>query len=77
MLSAMSLTGSLEENEENRKGEMGMSDEFRKNSQSDQTENGIWADIRKKTGEVKYGSVTITLHDGRIVQVETNTKTRY
>ncbi len=54
-----------------------MSDEFRKNSQSDQTENEIWADIRKKTGEVKYGSVTITLHDGRIVQVETNTKTRY
>lgn len=58
-------------------GETGMSEEFRRKGQNDQAEGEIWADIHKKAGELKYGSITITLHDGRIVQVETNSKTRY
>ena len=54
-----------------------MSEELRKKSQHEPAESEIWADIRKKASDLKYGSVTITLHDGRIVQVETSSKTRY
>ena len=54
-----------------------MSEEYGNKNHNDQAENEIWNDIRKKTRDIKYGSITITLHDGKIVQVDTNTKTRY
>ncbi|WP_081674234.1 YezD family protein [Butyrivibrio sp. VCD2006] len=37
----------------------------------------VWEEIRKKVEELKYGNVIITIHDGRIVQVETSTKQRF
>lgn len=40
-------------------------------------EDAVWQDIRKKAEELRFGNITITLQDGRIVQVETSSKTRY
>ncbi len=40
-------------------------------------EDKIWEQIREKIENVKYGSVMIQIHDGKIVQVETNTKIRF
>lgn len=33
--------------------------------------------IKEELKNIDYGSVTITVHDGRITQVETNEKKRY
>lgn len=33
--------------------------------------------VRKKVGQLRYGSVQITVHDGRVTQVESNEKTRF
>ena len=37
----------------------------------------VWDDIRKKVEDLRYGSVNISVQDGKIVQVETSSKTRY
>ena len=37
----------------------------------------IWQQIREKTESIQYGTVTITIHDGRITQLETSSKTRF
>ena len=33
--------------------------------------------VRKKVAQLRYGSVQITVHDGRVTQVESNEKTRF
>ncbi len=36
-----------------------------------------WIDIVKsKVGQIRYGTVQITVHDGRVTQIELNEKTR-
>lgn len=37
----------------------------------------IWEEIRRETERLKYGSVLITVHDGKVVQIETSEKIRY
>ncbi len=37
----------------------------------------VWDVIKKQVEDIKYGSLMITIHDGRIVQIETNNKTRF
>lgn len=32
--------------------------------------------VRDKVGHIRFGSVQITVHDGRVTQVEANEKTR-
>lgn len=41
------------------------------------SEEKIWQQIREKTDNIQYGTVTITVHDGRITQVEASTKLRF
>ena len=36
-----------------------------------------WEVIRKQVDELKYGTVSITVHDGKITQVETSSKIRF
>lgn len=33
--------------------------------------------VRKKVSQLRYGSVQITVHDGRVTQVESIEKTRF
>lgn len=33
--------------------------------------------IRRKAGAIKYGQLTLTIHDGRVVQLEVSEKTRF
>ncbi len=33
--------------------------------------------IKEELNNIDYGSVTITVHDGRITQIDTNEKKRY
>lgn len=40
-------------------------------------DNKIWEEIRKKVESTEYGTVVITVHDGRITQVEASTKMRF
>jgi hypothetical protein len=40
-------------------------------------DNKIWEEIRKKVEATEYGTVVITVHDGRITQVEASTKMRF
>ena len=40
-------------------------------------EDEIWNDIKKMVNDLSYGSLTITVHDGKIVQIETSSKIRY
>ena len=40
-------------------------------------DNKIWEEIRKKVESTEYGTVVITVHDGRITQVEASTKIRF
>jgi hypothetical protein len=37
----------------------------------------IWQQIREKVNGIEYGTVTITIHDGRITQLEASSKTRF
>ena len=39
--------------------------------------NEIWTNIRKQVESIEYGSVSITVHNGKIVQVDKNIKTRF
>ena len=36
-----------------------------------------WQRIKEQVNKVEYGNVNITIHDGKIVQVETSTKIRF
>ncbi len=40
-------------------------------------DNRIWEEIRRKVESTEYGTVVITVHDGRITQVEASTKMRF
>lgn len=37
----------------------------------------VWAEIRKDVEGLSYGTVLITVHDGKVVQIDTSTKTRF
>ena len=37
----------------------------------------IWEVIKSQVSDLKYGNVIITVHDGKITQVETSTKIRF
>lgn len=37
----------------------------------------VWARIKDQVESLKYETVTITVHDGRITQVETSSKERF
>ncbi len=37
----------------------------------------VWEIIKKQVNDLKYGTVTITIHDGKITQVETSSKVRF
>ena len=39
--------------------------------------NEIWTNIRKQVESIEYGSVSISVHNGKIVQVDKNIKTRF
>jgi hypothetical protein len=41
------------------------------------TDEKIWQQIRQQTENIQYGTVTITIHDGRITQLEASSKTRF
>jgi hypothetical protein len=48
------------------------------NTQEDREELlRIWEKIKEQVEGLKYGSVNIIVHDGRITQVETNSKLRF
>ena len=41
------------------------------------TENHNWIEvIKEKLGGLRYGQILLTVHDGRIVQIERTEKTR-
>ena len=37
----------------------------------------IWRELKKQVDNIDYGSVLITIHDGRIVQLESSVKIRF
>ena len=37
----------------------------------------VWETIKRQVNDLKYGTVTITIHDGKITQVETSSKVRF
>lgn len=41
------------------------------------SEEKIWQKIREQAEGIQYGTVTITIHDGRITQLEASSKTRF
>ena len=41
------------------------------------TNKDCWEKIKELISGLKYGSVIITVHDGKITQVETSTKIRF
>ena len=45
-------------------------DDFHKNEK-------IWENIKRAVNGLEYGSVIITVHDGKIVQIDTNSKQRF
>lgn len=40
-------------------------------------EEKIWQIIKRQVEELKYGTVLITVHDGKITQIETSSKIRF
>ncbi len=54
-----------------------MAAEYQKRNHGEPDDSRVWEDIKRKASELQYGSITITLHDGKIVQVETSSKVRY
>ncbi|MDC7295030.1 MULTISPECIES: YezD family protein [unclassified Butyrivibrio] len=40
-------------------------------------EEQIWQQIREKVEGIEYGTVTITVHAGKVTQLETSTKQRF
>ena len=41
------------------------------------TNKDCWEKIKELVSGLRYGSVIITVHDGKITQVETSTKIRF
>ncbi|WP_081846598.1 YezD family protein [Butyrivibrio sp. AE3004] len=41
------------------------------------TPEEVWKKIQKQVESLKYGTVTITVHDGKITQIETSSKLRF
>ena len=39
-------------------------------------EEKVWQQIRAALEQIQYGSVTVVVHEGRVVQIETNEKKR-
>jgi hypothetical protein len=37
----------------------------------------VWETIKRQVNDLNYGTVTITIHDGKITQVETSSKVRF
>ncbi|SFB85542.1 YezD family protein [Butyrivibrio sp. YAB3001] len=37
----------------------------------------IWEAIKEQVNGLRYGSVVITVHDGKILQIETSSKLRF
>ncbi|WP_408071954.1 DUF2292 domain-containing protein [Butyrivibrio sp. JL13D10] len=37
----------------------------------------VWEEIKKQVSQLKYGTVMITVHDGKIVQLDTSRKIRF
>jgi len=47
-------------------------------TQSNDTKNISWQElVQQEVESIRYGAVTITVHDGRVVQVEKTQKTRF
>lgn len=46
-------------------------------SKDREQDNRIWEQIRKKAESIEYGTVVITMHDGRITQIEASSKIRF
>ena len=43
-----------------------------------QTSPPRWlSEIERRTRTLRYGQITVTIHDGRVVQLEVNEKTRF
>ncbi len=43
-----------------------------------ETESEVWLEIvRQKVGAMRFGSVQIIVHEGRVTQVESTEKTRF
>ena len=40
------------------------------------TEEAVLADVRYALAEIEYGSIVITIHQGKVVGLETSTKRR-
>ena len=40
------------------------------------TEEAVLADVRDALAEIEYGSIVITIHQGKVVGLETSTKRR-
>lgn len=40
------------------------------------TNEFAWKKMKEEIGRIKYGSVTAVIHEGKIVQIDTNTKIR-
>lgn len=40
-------------------------------------EEEIWQIIKRQVEELKYGTVLVTVHDGKITQIETSSKLRF
>ncbi|MCR5556683.1 MAG: YezD family protein [Butyrivibrio sp.] len=40
-------------------------------------DTAIWKELKKQVDNIDYGSVLITIHDGRIVQLESSLKIRF
>ena len=40
------------------------------------TEEAVLADVRTALAEIEYGSIVITIHQGKVVGLETSTKRR-
>ncbi|WP_081675291.1 MULTISPECIES: YezD family protein [unclassified Butyrivibrio] len=47
------------------------------NGKVEVVEDKIWEQIKRQVLDVKYGTVLITIHDGKIVQLETSKKVRF
>ena len=56
---------------------MTMAKENEANKSSGNVPDDVWNDIRGKVESLKYGSVIITVHDGKVTQVEVSSKIRY
>ena len=39
-------------------------------------EEEVWKQIRNALEQIQFGSVTIVVHEGKVVQIETNEKKR-